>query len=120
MIKNFNLSPHNLDNFISKLKALDLENVRYVATVIEKKTSRSIEANRRLWALYTDLGDHIGEHPDKVHELMKYKFLRSHDLINMEHVEIMKSTTKLTTSEMADFQSRIEQWAAEIGFFFNE
>lgn len=121
MIKNFSISPHNLDNFISKLKQLDLANVRYVANVTEKKSNRSIEQNSRLWKLYTELGQHIGETPDRVHMLMGWKFLREQKEINGETVETIKSTTKLDTAEMANYQESIERWAnVELGFIFGE
>lgn len=121
MIKNFSLSPHNVDNFISKLKQLDLTNVRYVANVVEKKSNRTIEQNSRLWKLYTELGNHIGETPDNVHELMGYKFLREQKIINGETVETIKSTTKLNTAEMAQYQTQIEIWAnQQLGFYFDE
>jgi hypothetical protein len=120
MIKNFNLSESNVDNFIAKLKALDLQNVRYVATVIEKKTSRSLEQNARLWKLYTELGNYIGHTPDEVHTLMGWKFLRTQDYIHGELVDVIKSTTKLDTKQMTDYQNSIEQWAGEIGFAFYE
>lgn len=121
MIKNFSLSTHNVDNFISKLKQLDLANVRYVANVIEKKSNRTIEQNSRLWKLYTELGNHIGETPDNVHELMGYKFLREQKVINGETVETIKSTTKLNTTEMANYQTQIEIWAnQELGFYFDK
>jgi len=120
-INNFNLSPSNLDNFITKLKSLDLQNVRYVANVKEKKSTRSIEQNSRLWKLYTELGNHIGEAPDRIHELMGWKFLRVLVTVNGESFESVKSTTKLNTVEMADYQTKIEQWAnAELGFYFGE
>lgn len=121
MIKQFNLSPSNLNNFIDKLKQLDLANVRYVANVTEKKSNRTIEQNSRLWKLYTELGQHIGETPDRVHELMGYKFLREQKVINGETVETIKSTTKLTTMQMSEYQDQIEIWAANyLGFYFNE
>lgn len=120
MIKNFNLSPSNVDNFITKLKALDLESVSYVANVVEKKKSRTLEQNSRLWKLYTELGNYIGHTPDEVHTLMGWKFLRTQDYIHGEQVELIKSTTKLNIAEMADYQNNIEQWASSIGFIFGE
>jgi len=119
-ILNFNLSKSNLPYFIEKLQSLDLEKTNYVANVTEKKTKRTSDQNSRLWKLYTELGNHIGEHQDRVHELMGYKFLRYQDEINGEIIERVKSTTKLTTAEMSEYQDKIEQWANTIGFIFNE
>ena len=64
---------------------------------------------------------HIGETPDRVHELMGWKFLREQKEINGETVETIKSTTKLDTAEMAEYQESIERWANfELGFIFGE
>jgi hypothetical protein len=51
---------------------------------------------------------------------MGWKFLRSQSVVNGETIEVIKSTTKLTTAEMSDYQSKIELWAGSIGFAFND
>ena len=120
MIKNFYLSKHNLPNFISKVTQL-VESGDYVANVTERKSKRTLEQNSRLWKLYTALGNHIGETPDRVHELMGYKFLRELVTVNGESFETVKSTTKLNTADMAQYQTNIEIWANEnLGFYFYE
>ena len=119
MINNFYLSPANLPNLIKKLSELDLS-LGYVVTAKIRTTSRSIEQNSRLWKLYNALGMYIGEHQDKVHELMGWKFLRYQDEIGGESVELIKSTTKLSTKDMGIYQDQIEEWAASIGFFFDD
>jgi len=118
-IKQFNLSKQNVSHFIAKLENLDFS-LGYVADVTLKKTTRSIEANRRLWAIYNQIGAYIGESPDKIHELMKWKFLRYQDVVNGETIETVKSTTKLNTTEMADYQRNIEVWASDMGCFIDE
>jgi hypothetical protein len=116
-VKSFNISKSNLPYLFEKIKALDLS-LGYVANVTLKSHSRSTEQNSRLWKLYSALGDYIGETPDKIHELMGWKFLRSQSTVNGESIEVVKSTTKLTTAEMADYQNKIELWAGSIGFAF--
>lgn len=118
-IKSFNISTSNLPYLFEKIKALDLSQ-GYVANVTIKSNTRNIEQNSRLWKLYSALGDYIGESPDKVHELMGWKFLRSQSVVNGETIEVIKSTTKLSTAEMADYQRHVEIWAGTIGFVFNE
>lgn len=54
MIKNFNLSTSNIDNFILKLKQLDLTK-SYVANVTEKENSRTEQQNRLSHAWYKQL-----------------------------------------------------------------
>jgi hypothetical protein len=42
---------------------------------------------------------------------MGYKFLREQKLIAGIPCEVIKSTTKLTSSEMSEYQNSIEVWA---------
>jgi hypothetical protein len=118
-IKSFNISSSNLPYLFEKIKALDLSQ-GYVANVTIKSHTRNLEQNARLWKLYGAIGEYIGESPDKIHELMGWKFLRSQSVVNGETIEVIKSTTKLSTAEMAQFQNDIEIWAGSIGFVFND
>jgi hypothetical protein len=118
-VKNFNISSSNLPYLFEKIKALDLS-LGYVCNVTVKSHTRNLEQNSRLWKLYGAIGDYIGESPDKIHELMGWKFLRSQSVVNGETIEVIKSTTKLSTAEMAQFQNDIEIWAGSIGFVFND
>jgi hypothetical protein len=89
----------------------------YEIHVRPRKDKRTLEQNSRLWSLYQSIGDHIGISGDDVHELMGYKFLKLEREINKQIVVSIKSTTKLNTNEMADYQMKIESWAAtEIGW----
>jgi hypothetical protein len=107
----------NYDFLITRLSQLD-PTVRWSVKAKPFKSTRSTEQNSRLWKLYNDLGEHIGHSPDEVHQLMGYKFLRELKTVNGEAVEIIKSTTKLNTKDMAEYQESIERWASEIGFYF--
>jgi hypothetical protein len=118
-IKQFNISSSNLPYLFEKIKALDLS-LGYVCNVTVKSHTRNLDQNARLWKLYGALGDYIGESSDKVHELMGWKFLRSQSVVNGETIEAIKSTTKLSTAEMADYQRHIELWSGSIGFVFND
>ncbi len=118
-VKNFNISSSNLPYLFEKIKALDLS-LGYVCNVTVKSHTRNLEQNSRLWKLYGAIGDYIGESADKIHELMGWKFLRSQSTVNGETIEVIKSTTKLSTAEMADYQRHIEIWASGIGFVFGE
>lgn len=120
MIKNFILNPSsNLESLIAKIRHLDPTRL-WVVNVIEKKSKRSVEQNSRLWLLYTQLGNHLGLDPDEVHSLMGYKFLRYQKDVGGKVEEFIKSTTKLTTAEMTNYQDSIERWAAQAGFVFEE
>jgi hypothetical protein len=105
----------NYSFLLKRLDALD-PTVRWQVSVKPFKSTRSTEQNSRLWDLYTALGKYIGEDASRVHELMGYQFLRSQTVIAGVQVEIIKSTTKLNTQEMVDYQDAIVRWAADIGF----
>jgi hypothetical protein len=51
---------------------------------------------------------------------MGYKFLRYQTEIAGTPVELIKSTTKLTTSEMADYQLNIEVFGQTVGWGWDE
>lgn len=145
-IKNFNLSPSNVDNFINKLKALDLENVRYVANVVEKKTSRSIEQNNLMWAVLTEISNQLSIggkkfSPESWHHYFKIDFLPEdnssygfdiNDLVKnaesyrkWEYVPnggrmLSGSTADLTTKGFSEYMEQIYSFAASEGVIFDE
>jgi len=100
---------------VEKLKNLDWTK-SWRVTVVEAKANRSLEQNERLWELYTSIGNHLGIEKDKIHELMGYKFLRYQSEIAGMPVELIKSTTKLTTKEMAEYQEQVEFFASTMGW----
>lgn len=109
----------NYEYLIKRMDTLD-PNTRWQVNIVEYKGKRSVEQNSRLWKLYNDLGQYIGHSPDEVHQLMGYKFLRYQTIVNGEAIEAIKSTTKLNTQEMTDYQDAIVRWAADIGFIWND
>jgi hypothetical protein len=105
----------NYSFLIKRLDALD-PSQRYQVSVRPYKSQRSLDQNSRLWQLYTQLGEYIGHEAGEVHLLMGYKFLRSQKVVNGEVVDVIKSTTKLNTKDMTEYQDAIVRWAADIGF----
>ena len=55
-----------------------------------------------------------------MHDLCRFKFLRNAITIEGERLPLLRTTTKLTTAEMAEYQDAIERWAAGMGFIFEE
>ena len=119
MTKPFIITPTNREYFVQKVMALD-PTKQWEGVLRERKSKRTIDQNKRLWDLYTAIGDYIGEDKDKVHELMGYKFLRYQDEIAGQTVELIKSTTKLNTKEMTIYMESIERWGASLGFIWEE
>jgi hypothetical protein len=109
------LTKDNLPQLIEKLKSLDFAK-RWRVTVTDAKLNRSLEQNERLWELYTSLSNHLGIEKDRIHELCGFKFLRYQTEIAGMPVELIKSTTKLTTSEMTEYQQQIEVWGQTMGW----
>jgi len=109
------LTKDNLPQLIEKLKSLDFAK-RWRVTVTDAKLNRSLEQNERLWELYTSLSNHLGIEKDRIHELCGFKFLRYQTEIAGMPVELIKSTTKLTTSEMTGYQQQIEVWGQTMGW----
>ena len=99
---------------MEKLKTLDWSKRWYVT--VSDKSNRSLEQNLRLWQLYTSIGNHLGIEKDKIHDLMGYKFLRYQTEIAGMPVELVKSSTKLTTAEMGEYQHQVEIWAQTMGW----
>ena len=121
MSKNLNSfiwmpSKTNLPYLQAKINTI--ENIEdYEIHVIPRKDKRTLEQNSRLWSLYQSIADHIGISSDDIHQLMGNKFLKTERVINNETIVLIISTTKLNTNKMADYQMKIEAWAAtEIGW----
>lgn len=117
MMMRFTLTKNNLDTLLSKLKNLDFTKLWRVE-VNEFKHNRSVEQNKRLWKLYSAIGDYLGYTPEEMHELLKYKFLSEEKEIKNEKVVHIRSTATLNTEEMAEYQKQIQWWASDYGFQF--
>jgi len=109
----------NAEFLQTRLNQLD-PNTKWQVTARPYKSKRSLDQNSRLWELYTALGNYIGEDSERVHQLMGWQFLREQKTINGVNVEVIKSTTKLNTEEMVNYQDAIERWASEIGFVWSD
>ena len=143
MIRQFNLSPSNLNNFIDKLKQLDLENVRYVANVTEKKQSRSTIQNNLMWAVLSEISNQLEVSGKKFsadawHEYFKQEYLPDGTESNIDELvknhetykkweylpngkrRLKGSTTDLTTKGFSEYMEQIYAFAASDGVIFNE
>lgn len=78
----------------------------------EKKVKRSQDQNKRLWKLYTVIGESLGYEPLEMHELLTFKFLGEQKEINGEKIFKVPSTTSLSVDDMSEYQKQIEMWAS--------
>ena len=118
--REFVISEDNKPFAKAKIDQLDCTVTRWVMTIRERKSKRSIEQNSRYWKLLTEFGKHLGYTPDEVHDIARFKFLCNAIEIEGERLPLLKTTTKLSTGDMAEYQTAIEQWAASLGFYFYE
>ena len=113
--KPWHLSKENLPALIEILKDYLAKGKTPVIQI--RESTRSDEQNKRLWGyLYPSVANHLAIMPDELHTLMGYKFLRDIREVNNESFEYIKSTTKLSVSEMAEYQRNVEIWATELGW----
>jgi hypothetical protein len=110
---------NNQQGLINQLKLVP-PTEKHLVTVKPYKSQRSIVQNSRYWALLTGLGKHLGYEADEMHDIVRFKFMRNAIEIEGEKLPLLKSTTKLTTADMAELQDKIERWGHNLGYFFEE
>lgn len=119
-LKPFNVTESNLPMLVIKLQELLKEYPATLQVVIKERCSdRSLEQNARLWDLYTSVGEYLGYTAQEMHELMSYNFLCTTKLVGDKQIIIITSTTKLSTREMTDYMTKIEAWAANLGWSYD-
>ena len=103
----------------SRLLATVDEGRELRVTVEDWKNTRSLDQNRRYWAILTDLARAAPSHMDGVwyapevwHEHFKRKFLGVQE---GPFGPVPKTTTKLSTLDFSGYCDQIEAWAAEEG-----
>jgi hypothetical protein len=119
-IPPFNIVKSNLPVLIARLNdLLDSDDPDNWQVLIKKRAdSRSVEQNARLWSLYTSIGNYLGYTAEEIHQLMGYKFLLIEKYVGREKITLVRSTTKLSVKEMAEYQEKIEAWAANMGWSY--
>ena len=112
-------SDFTLSEFVKHVRAL-YERERYVTFTWKVGTSRSLDQNSLYWRWLSVLAESFSKRggkytKDDMHDLMRHKFIgyESRKIGNTELKDQLKSTTKLTKSEMSDYMTQIEVWASE-------
>lgn len=73
-----------------------------------QKSQRSLNQNRYYFGVCLEiLSQHLGYTSDEMHEICKFKFLKT----MKAGLEYVRSTTKLNTSEMEEYLEKIRKWA---------
>lgn len=77
---------------------------------------RSVPQSDRYWELITRLGNVMGYSKDEMHDIARFKFLPVREItVDGKKCHSLKSTTKLSRKDMADYQEQLESWAAGMG-----
>jgi len=100
----------DMDKFISTCK-----DGKYIHEIKRYSENRSLEQNRLMWAYTTIIANELGYEKETMHEIIKYKFLKR-EKVNEdggEVLEYLKSTTKLTKPEFAEFIKQLQIWSAQ-------
>lgn len=100
---------------------------RWLVTIQQEKTKRSIEQNRRMWACLNEIASQVRvdgrlHRPETWHELYKARFLPCETAwICGQLVSVPESTTGLTVKQFAQYMTQIEAHATqELGVRFTE
>jgi hypothetical protein len=105
-----------------RVLALPLEGQVWDVTIKQWEPRRSLEANRRLWALHKAAADMTGHSVDELHELMKLKFLpRAVVKVGEFEREVPGRSSKLTKKDFRDFMEAVESfYIQELGVVLGE
>jgi len=91
-------------------------------TIKPWRAKRSLQANKRLWALHKLAAEHTGHSVDEMHDFCCRKFLPA-GLIKVggEEIEVAGRSSKLNTKEFAEFMEQCEAfYISELGVFLGE
>ncbi len=89
-------------------KVQSLEGKRIELVLRLQKSQRSLNQNAYYWGVAIKiLCDHLGYADDEMHEILKFKFLKT----AKAEMEFVKSTAKLSTAEFEEYLEKIKVWA---------
>jgi len=116
------LKAKNYKNGITFLDTIELKKALnqlpdYIEVVLrDEKHPRSNQQNKYYWGVVVEtLAKELGYSREEMHEILKAQFLKSYTTIHRgvteKEVEIIRSTTDLTTKEMEEYCEHIRVWA---------
>ena len=115
--------PQRRDHALKVIGKLPVEDGEVWDCVIGKHISRrSVDANRRLWALHKLAADETGHSVDELHELCKSMFLpRKMVKAGGEEREVCGSSARLSKKDFMAFMERVEAFYIEkLGVFLGD
>lgn len=81
--------------------------------IAQHQARRSVQQNKLLWAIYTEVASETGHTSEEIHEYCKDKFLpkRIVSFDGVDH-EIVGSTALLDKPAFSEYVERVMAWAA--------
>ena len=115
-------TPEKRSRCARRIEALPLEGQIWDIRIAEWEPRRSVEANKRLWALHQLAAQSTGHSVEEMHEFCKYKFL-PHALVKVgaQTSEVSTSSAALHTKEFREFMDAVEAfYISELGLLLGE
>jgi len=115
-------TPDKAKRCANRILALPLDGQIWDVRIAEWEPRRSVEANRRLWALHKLAADATGHSIDEMHEFCKLKFLpRALVKVKGEAMEVPGRSSKLTSKDFRAFMDAVEAfYISELGVLLGE
>ena len=104
------------------LAKLPLDGRIWDVSIKPYQSRRSVDANKRLWALHKLAADETGHSVDELHELCKAMFLPRKEIdVAGEKREVCGASHKLNKKDFRDFMERVEAFYIEkLGVFLGD
>lgn len=104
------------------LAKLPLEGRIWDVSIKPYQSRRSVDANRRLWALHKLASDETGHSTDELHELCKAMFLPRKEIeVAGDKREVCGASHTLNKKDFRDFMERVEAFYIEkLGVFLGD
>lgn len=115
-------TPDRRSRCAKRVEALPLDGRIWEVTVKPWEPRRSVDANRRLWALHQEAARATGHSVDEMHEYCKLKFLpRVMVKVGKDEREVPGRSSKLTVKQFRDFMDQCEAfYISELGVVLGE
>lgn len=102
-------------NVIEFIKTMSIKRLMSIE-IKQYRKSRSGAQNRTYWSWLKVIGDELGYTDEDMHDIFKVRFLGTEQkYIFGSPIEVTRSTRHLNTKEFAEYMTKVEMLASEMG-----
>lgn len=115
-------TPAKLARVAGLIQKLPLEGLMWDIAIRQWRPRRSVDSNKRLWALHKLAAEHTGHSIEDMHEWAKRQFLPRHKVMvgNVE-LEVSGSSAVLNKKDFGAFMEQVESfYISELGCFLGD